>query len=194
MDYFLMGGGRSLSKLHKMYVEATSNKPPTKHLRILAGWSTRHHWQARIAQQNANDNAIALEEYRLRHMSKEEVIARLSDQARGDMGTFGNVRTQADLAKHPNSELVKSITQHYNQVEKGTGENKKTELKARITLGLYDAQKALELLARHHGLFEADNKSEINVSVEESPRDKLTGLLAGYAANAAETDDTGQTD
>ena len=146
MDYFLMGAGRSLDKLVRKYTKSAP-KPPTIHLTTLKNWSTRNHWQARIAQQNTNDNAMALEEYRQRYikryMSKEEVIARFSDQARGDMGTFGNVRTQADLSKHPHSELVRTISQNYNQVTKGEGDEQTTELKARITLGLYDAQKAL---------------------------------------------------
>ncbi len=156
MDYFLMGGGRSLDKLRQRYGRDTAvNEPPTIHLRTLEKWSSpdRFNWQARIAQQKANDNEIALAEFRARHMSKEEIIARLSDQARGDMGEFAQVRSQDDLDGHPFSELVKTITQNYTQTQRGSGEDAQTEIKARIVLGLYDAQEALKWLGKYYGLF-----------------------------------------
>lgn len=46
-DYWLMGPGRSLAKLRQSYIEPTSH-PPSRHLRTLAGWSTKYAWQARI--------------------------------------------------------------------------------------------------------------------------------------------------
>jgi len=65
MDYFLMGAGRSQEKLQQEYSKTTVPKPPSVHLRTLAGWSVRHHWQARIAQQIENDSIIALEQLRV---------------------------------------------------------------------------------------------------------------------------------
>lgn len=191
MDYWLMGAGRSLEKLRQSYTKAASEKAPTVHLRTLQEWSSRDHWQARIAQQAANDNALILQkieddnavrlaEYQARHMSEAEVIARLSDQARGDMGQFAGVRAQTDLAQHPHSELVKKITQHYNQVEYGTKEDRKTELKARITLELYGAQKALELLGRHYGIFAADNKHQnLNIDMSDLTDEQLKRIADG---------------
>lgn len=48
-DYARMGPGRSLAKLHQYYNETTTEKPPAKALRTLAGWSTGFAWQARVA-------------------------------------------------------------------------------------------------------------------------------------------------
>ncbi|MHC4195938.1 MAG: hypothetical protein ACYSQZ_08355 [Planctomycetota bacterium] len=102
MDYFLMGGGRSLRKLGDKYVEQASSdyqakEPPTKKQNTLMAWSLRNHWQARVAQQTLLDDEIALEQYRQRHMTGPEVIARLSDMGRADMAEFADVRSPADL-------------------------------------------------------------------------------------------------
>ena len=199
MDYFLMGPGRSYRKLLDKYVQQAANEhqtiePPTRRWNTISTWTVRYHWQARVARQIEIDNDIFLDQYRQRYMPKEEVLAHLSDQARGDMGAFAHVRAQADLDDHPYSALVKTITQHYTQTQRGEGEDAQSEIKARITLGLYDAQKALELLAKHYGLFDADHKAEIYVAIEESPIDKLTSALDSIAANIAEADDTQRPD
>lgn len=54
-DYLRMGPGRSLQKLHQIYIESTSDIPLTKHLRTLAEWSRNYNWQARA---NAYDTEI----------------------------------------------------------------------------------------------------------------------------------------
>jgi hypothetical protein len=194
MDYFLLKGAkRSLDKLRQKYVKTTLNEPPTIHLRTLQTWSARYHWQARIAQQAENDNAIILAqiekdnaekvaEWQAQHMSEAEALARLALQARGDMGNLAGVRAQTDLADHPQSALVKNVTQHYTQTTKGTGENSQAEIKARIVLGLYDAQRALELILKHHGAFAADNKRQnlnVDVDISNLTDDQLKRLAAG---------------
>ena len=204
MDYWLMGAGRSLRKLFDEYQRQANGQqetnteptkePPTKSWWTLSDWSKNNHWQARVARQIEIDNDIFLEQYRQRYMPKEEVLARLSDQARGDMGSFARVRSQADLEDHTHSALVKSLTQHHTQTQRGEGEDARSEIKARITLGLYDAQEALKLLAKHYGLFDADHKAKIDISVEESPLDKIRSALDSIAANIAEADDTEQPD
>ncbi|KKK40941.1 hypothetical protein LCGC14_2915450 [marine sediment metagenome] len=65
MGYFLMGAGRSLGKLCKKYNEPMPDSEPTVHIATLKVWSSRHHWQARIAQQIENDSIIALEQLRV---------------------------------------------------------------------------------------------------------------------------------
>jgi len=47
-DYALMGKGRSLRKLQKIYVEHPE-PPPTKNLQTLERWSSENQWQVRIA-------------------------------------------------------------------------------------------------------------------------------------------------
>lgn len=186
-----MGAGRSLAKLHQSYIETALNKPPSVHLRTLAGWSTRYHWRARIARQIENDNTIILEQrrqaqeqiteqYRKRHMNEAEALALLADQARGNMADFADVRAQSDLAENPKAALVKNITQHYNQTDRGIGEDKQTELRARIALGLYDAQRALEMILKHHGSFAADNKRQnLNIDMSNLTDDQLNRIANG---------------
>ena len=187
MDYWLMGAGRSQEKLQQKYSKTTVNQPPSVHLRTLAGWSVRHHWQARIAQQAANDNALALAQYQERHMGGDEALALISDIARGDMGDFADVLSLADLAKLDKSRLVKKATFHYSINEDGT-------ITGRLMIDLHDSQKALELILRHHGAFEKDNKSELSIKLAESPLDKINRALDSIAANvrASELDKTQQ--
>ena len=192
MDYWLMGAGRSLEKLRQSYVKSpSSNEPPSVHLRTLQKWSSRYHWQARIARQIENENAVTLErrrqtleqieeQYRQRHMSEAEALALLADQARGNMADFAGVRAQSDLADNPKAALVKNIVQHYTQTTKGTDEDSEAEIKARIALGLYDAQKALELILKHHGAFAADNKHQnLNIDMSDLTDEQLKRIADG---------------
>jgi hypothetical protein len=122
MDYWMMGAGRSLRKLFEEYEKQAdesekqadeseqqennaepTKKPPTTSWWTLSDWSQKKHWQARIARQKEIDDEIALEQYRQRHMSPAEVIARLSDMGRGDMAEFADVRSPADLEGKLNS-------------------------------------------------------------------------------------------
>jgi len=151
VDYWTMGPGRSLVSLGKLYSQRAESgglakKPPTLKINTLTKWSYNHHWQARIGRQKELDDAIALAAFRERHMSPGEVLARLSDQARADMAKFANVLTPADLAGMENSPLVKKVTAHYKQGKDG-------KVAGRVIIELHDAQKALELLGKHHGLF-----------------------------------------
>ena len=127
-------------------------------------------------------------------MSEAEALALLADQARGNMADFAGVRAQSDLSDNPKAALVKNITQHYTQTTRGTGDDRRAEIKARIVLGLYDAQRALELILKHHGAFEKDNKSELSIKLEDSPRDKLLSKLNSIAANTAASDDPERSD
>ncbi|MHC4546854.1 MAG: terminase small subunit [Planctomycetota bacterium] len=148
MDYFLMGGGRSLRKLGDKYVKLASSdyqakQPPTKKENTLMAWSVRHHWQARIARQTEIDNEIALEQFR----------QRLSDMGRADMAEFADVRSPADLEGKLNSHVVKKIVVQARRHKDGT-------ITAKTTIELYDAKGALDSLARHLRLFEGAGDSE----------------------------------
>lgn len=52
-DYLRMGAGRSLRKLVQSYNEASTENPPTKHLKTIADWSTTLNWQARAESYDA---------------------------------------------------------------------------------------------------------------------------------------------
>lgn len=127
--------------------------PPTTSWWTLSDWSLKKQWQVRIARQTEIDNEIALEQYRQRHMTGPEVIARLSDMGRADMAEFADVRSPADLESKLNSHVVKRITVQARRHKDGT-------VTARTTIELYDAKGALDSLARHLGLFEGAGDSE----------------------------------
>ncbi len=57
-DYARLGAGRSLSLLVKTYQTATKPLPPTKRITTLKEWSSKYHWQVRVA---AYDKAIQAE-------------------------------------------------------------------------------------------------------------------------------------
>lgn len=61
-DYFNLGPSRSIRKLHRTYIEPTSESPPTKHLRTLLEWSRVHGWQDRILQREAKIASAQLQE------------------------------------------------------------------------------------------------------------------------------------
>jgi hypothetical protein len=154
-----MGGGRSFSKLFEQFErirqapKSYPKLPPTKRFQTLKDWSSKFHWQARIGRQTEIDNEIALEQYRQRHMTGPEVIARLSDMGRADMAEFADVRSPADLEGKLNSHVIRKITVNARQHKDGT-------ITAKTTIELHDAQGALEKLARHLGLFEGAGESE----------------------------------
>lgn len=56
-DYALLGAGRSLTKLLDHWAHQNSPEPaPTRVLRTLKTWSSRHHWQARIGAWQDHQN------------------------------------------------------------------------------------------------------------------------------------------
>ena len=60
-DYFNMGPGRSIRKLHHSYIEGSSKSIPTKHLRTMLEWSRKHGWQKRVQQRELEIAEAALE-------------------------------------------------------------------------------------------------------------------------------------
>jgi hypothetical protein len=92
-------------------------------------------------------------------MSAEEVLARLADHARGDLADFIDIgrsgRWKLDLKKAEKLgllHLVKKIS--YDR-------------KGNPTLELHDAQAALQLLAKHHGLLTEKVEHSGTVRIED---------------------------
>lgn len=86
-------------------------------------------------------------------MSKNETLARLTDQGRGDMGDFANVKSARTLASHPNSNLIKKFKRTITTTTTGKDATKETTTEERIELELYDAQAAMVQIGRYHKLF-----------------------------------------
>ena len=101
-------------------------------------------------------------------MSKNEVIARLSDMARGDMRDFATVKTARALASHPNGNLVKKFKRTIQTTSNLEGDTVQT--KEKIEFELYDAQAAQVQIGRYHKLF-TDNVDHT------SGGDKLTAPM-----------------
>ena len=59
-DYFSMGPGRSIQKLHVQY-QTQPEARPTKHISTLKSWSTKHGWQKRVQQRDLEIAEAALE-------------------------------------------------------------------------------------------------------------------------------------
>lgn len=91
-------------------------------------------------------------------MTANEVMMRLAEQARGDVGNYlvGNgYSLEIDLAgmkRDKKTHLVKKITQTRRRRTTKDGEEERTS----TTIELYSAQTALEMIGKHYKLF-ADN-------------------------------------
>jgi phage terminase small subunit len=103
-------------------------------------------------------------------MSADEVLARLADQARGDIGDFvkiidGTGQAIVDLEKAKAAgklHLVKKI--RYNA-------------KGGLEIELYDAQAALSLLGKTHGLF----KDRVDITSGDQPLEPTKIVIYEYA-------------
>ena len=60
-DYYNIGPGRSIRKLHQSYIEGSSKTIPTKHVRTLLEWSTKHGWQKRVEKRDLEISEAALD-------------------------------------------------------------------------------------------------------------------------------------
>lgn len=83
-------------------------------------------------------------------MGKNEVLARLANQAQGDMRDFALIQSGRSLANHPNGNLVKKFERTIHAYSSEDGE---THTEEKIKLELYDAQAALVQIGRYHKLF-----------------------------------------
>lgn len=113
----------------------------------------------------ANDSIRAEIERRLSEMcmSSDEVLARLTDHARGDFSPFltehGEIDLMSDAAKQK-LHLIKKVKTKKRVY--GAGKNAVTEYETEIEL--HDPQAALVHLGRHYSLFTDKIKGDIDVT------------------------------
>lgn len=79
-------------------------------------------------------------------MSAEEVLMRLADTARSDIGDFSDIKTAEDLANHPLSRLVKKFKRRVTYDSDGNPQED-------IEIELYDSQSALTQIGKYWSLF-----------------------------------------
>lgn len=121
-----------------------------------AGYSAKTARQ--IGQQNLSKLVIRAEIERLlatHAMGRNEVLARLSDHARGDMGLFVKVQGEGDQAK-----LVPDLAGALQRGDMRLVKKIKIDAGGAITIELYDAQKALTALAYAYRLIGARSEGE----------------------------------
>jgi phage terminase small subunit len=136
-----------------------------------AGYSVRS--AASIGSENLRKPEIEAEiQHRLQAtaMSADEVLMRLAAQARGTLADFLTEENQLDLAKGRAAQqlhLLKKVKQRRQlrrTEEEGVLETMETEFE------LYDAQRALEVLAKAHGLL----KESVDLRSDQSMKITLT--------------------
>lgn len=107
-----------------------------------------------------------------KHVSADEVLARLADMSRSDIADFAHVESGADISKlKGKSHVIKKFKRKITY----TKDDSKTE---EIELELYDAQAALLNIGKQHGLFSDKHVVEMRLEKEiDVILDKLEQLL-----------------
>jgi phage terminase small subunit len=105
-------------------------------------------------------------------MSAEEALQRLADQARGNIGDFADIESGSDLAKHPQSHIVKKFKKRIYRPKNGDPYEE-------IELEMYDAHAPLVDIGKHHAIFidKVEHSGEvttgsINIIVEMPSEEK----------------------
>jgi phage terminase small subunit len=95
-----------------------------------------------------------------RAMKADEVLDRLAQFGRSDIGEFATLEAGAELADHPQSRVVKKFKKTVITTKDG-------DLIENIELELYDAMSALQLIGKHLGLFKEniDHTGSIEIKV-----------------------------
>lgn len=117
-------------------------------------------------------------------MSADEVLVRLAEHARGDMGDFFDVDKKGNWAVNLKKAKRDKKLRLVKKIETTTQLVGKDQIpETTVKFELYDAQSALALLGKHHKLF--TDKSEIRNEYE--PNDARTNLsrkLAEFATRS----------
>jgi phage terminase small subunit len=154
---------------------------------IAAGYS--EHTAYNIGWENVRKREIADEIEKViahRCMTKDEVLTRLAEHGRGDIGNFLGIRNdglpvfdfKAAVEQGKTHLLKKLKTKTKTYVAKGDEDTVVTETD--VEFELYDAQAALVQIGRHHKLFtdktEAEVIVDLNVTADEiaKARNKAT--------------------
>lgn len=135
----------------------------------LAGYSEKTAYS--IGHENLRKPEISAEiEKRLREnaMRADEVLSRLSDMARGDMGEY-LLKAPEDLADHDYSRLIKKY-KRTTRYSRKTDEEIET-----VEIELYSAQQALETLAKVY-------KLTTSIQVEDWQSQAIADIKAGNIA------------
>lgn len=126
-------------------------------------------------------------------MSANEVLARLTDHARSDIGEFLDIDGNLDLKRMKASGMTRLVKKLNTAKASGTSPKGGDWERETVTLELHDAQAALNTLARYHGLLgakgnEGDPIHQVGMTLDEW-RAEVALRRAQAAATEAQFDD-----
>jgi hypothetical protein len=163
-----------------------------------AGYKGSDNTLAAVAYENLRKPHIAAEIQRrikTRGMEADEVIMRLSDQARGSMAFFLNFDgRQVAIDLHQANELGKlNLVRKYKQVDTVIGSgDEEVVMNRRIEIELYNSQQSLAHLARVLGLMGATGTKEDPIHVEIPGLDDALEKIYGRPTDDNDTADNGR--
>lgn len=121
-------------------------------------------------------------------MSAEETLARISGHARGDISTFLRVNDDgflnfdfSDDAAKGQLHLLKKVKTKRSRRVVGKGEDAEIWEDESVEVELYDAQKALDMLARYHNLY-TEKDGEGNPLTDDERIARIVAILDGARA------------
>ena len=121
-------------------------------------------------------------------MAADEVLLLLADQARASMKPFIKVTQQGFVSfyfSQPEAlehlHLIKKLKIKHSRRIAGRSDNAEAWEDETVEVELHDAQAALQLLGRHHGLFDDKPVKNFNLTVEgfDKVLDKVYGNSKG---------------
>ena len=121
-------------------------------------------------------------------MSANEVLIRMAEHGRGDIGEFINLGPE-EIKQSGKSHLIKKFTRTITTSVKKDFEST-TES---FTVEMYDALAAKQLIGKHHGIFTESEKSvevDISVNVSESLRSRIGSVAARLRTGSGATRDS----
>ena len=170
-----MGAGRSLRKLTDRYLQQVSEIPPTTKWNTITTWSNKFEWVAAAEQ---FDQAIAKQrideaeaKWRKEVMPEVEVLGRLSQMARASLTDI----VVLDRTGHIAGYRPEALREYGHLIKKFSSSEGKTDS---VGVEAYDAQSALDKLARILGLYK-DQSTNLNIDLSQLNDEQLERIANG---------------
>lgn len=127
-------------------------------------------------------------------MSANEVLARLTEHARSDIGEFLDTDGNLDLGRMKSSGMTRLVKKLNTSKSSGTSPKGGDWERETVTLEMHDAQAALNTLARYHGLLgakgnETDPIHQVGMTVDEWRAEVAKRRADAAATEALYSDD-----
>ncbi len=175
-----MGAGRSLRKLVEQYKQQTHSNypaglPPTTKPNTLFFWSNKFEW---VAAAQAFDKALSQQKldeaearWRKEVMPEVEVLGRLSQMARVNLADI----VILDRSGHISGYRQEALREQGYLIRKVSSSEGKTDS---VGIEVYDAQSALDKLARVLGLYKNES-TNLNIDLSQLNDEQLERIANG---------------